>query len=137
MSQKETDLGRLIAVYGIAPIYVQRAVFIAVLSFLFFLAMIFAFYILQSALYFLLSTAFLIVYLLTMFSFLMQRKKSFELFENGFKFRRDSVLWGEIDAVSTTGEISLSSGKTISIPQTISDFDGLILRIEAGTRSRK
>ena len=52
-----------------APAQLQRAVFIAVLSFLFFLAMMFAYYIRQSALYFLLATAFLIVYLITMVSF--------------------------------------------------------------------
>src|SRR5437773_12397915 len=44
------------------PAQVQRAVFIAVLSFLFFLAMMIVFYIRQSMLYFLLATAFLIVY---------------------------------------------------------------------------
>lgn len=46
----------------------------AVLSFMFFVAMMFAFYIRQSALYFLLATAFLIVYLLTMISFVRLRR---------------------------------------------------------------
>ncbi len=56
------------------PAQLQRAVFIAVLSFLFFLAMMFAYYIRQSALYFLLATAFLIIYLITMVSFVRLRK---------------------------------------------------------------
>lgn len=58
---------------------IQRAVFIAVLSFLFFLAMMFAFYIRQSALYFLLATAFLIIYIITMISFVRLRRKSGQL----------------------------------------------------------
>jgi hypothetical protein len=54
---------------------VQRAAFVAVLSFLFFLGMMFAFYIRQSMVYFLLATAFLIIYLVTMVSFVRLRKK--------------------------------------------------------------
>ena len=56
------------------PAQVQRAVFIAVLSFMFFLAMMFAFYIRQSVSYFLLATAFLIVYIVTMISFVRLRR---------------------------------------------------------------
>lgn len=52
----------------------QRGVFVAVLSFLFFLAMMIAFYIRQSMLFFLLATAFLIVYLVTMISLFRLRK---------------------------------------------------------------
>ena len=59
-----------------APAQMQRAVFIAVLSFLFFLTMMFAYYIRQSPLYFLLATAFLIIYLITMVSFVRLRRKA-------------------------------------------------------------
>jgi len=58
------------------PAQLQRAVFIAVLSFLFFLTMMFAYYIRQSGLYFLLATAFLIIYLVTMVSFVRLRRKA-------------------------------------------------------------
>jgi hypothetical protein len=54
--------------------HVQRAVFIAGLSFLFFLAMMIAFYVRGSMLYFLLATAFLIVYIFTMISFVRLRR---------------------------------------------------------------
>ncbi|MEO6654613.1 MAG: hypothetical protein ABIO36_00875 [Pyrinomonadaceae bacterium] len=57
------------------PAQLQRAVFIAVLSFLFFLAMMLVFYIRQSPFYFLLATAFLIIYLITMISFVRLRQK--------------------------------------------------------------
>ncbi len=52
----------------------QRAVFIAVLSFLFFMAMMLAFYLRQSLLYFLLATVFLIVYVITMVSIVRLKK---------------------------------------------------------------
>ena len=59
-----------------SSVQVQRAAFVAVLSFLFFLAMMFAYYIRESALYFLLATAFLIIYFVTMISFVRLRKKT-------------------------------------------------------------
>ena len=61
---------------AISATQLQKAVFIAVLSFLFFLAMMFAYYIRQSPLYFLLATAFLIIYLITMISFVRLRRKA-------------------------------------------------------------
>ena len=54
---------------AVSPAQVQRSAFIAALSFLFFLGMMFAFYLRQNILYFLLATAFLIVYVITMISF--------------------------------------------------------------------
>lgn len=62
----------------ISPAQLQRAAFVAVLSFLFFLAMMFAYYIRQSALYFLLATAFLVVYIVTMISFVRLRRSGKE-----------------------------------------------------------
>lgn len=130
MAVKDEDLGRLITVYGIAPAYVQRAAFLAVLSFLFFLAMMFAFYAIQSFLYFLLSTAFLIVYLITMISFIWQRRRSVEVFEHGLKFRKTNLLWNEILSVADNGEIARANGKNLIIPATITNFDNLIRLIK-------
>lgn len=59
----------------LSPAHAQRVAFIAVLSFLFFLAMMFAYYIRGSLLYFLLATAFLLVYIFTMISFVRLRKR--------------------------------------------------------------
>ena len=56
------------------PIALQRAIFVGVLSFMFFLAMMVAYYVRESLLYFLLATAFLIVHILTMISFLRMRR---------------------------------------------------------------
>lgn len=126
MEGKRDTLGRLVAVYAIAPAFVQRAAFTAVLSFMFFLAMMFAFYILQSALYFLLSTAFLVIYLLTMFSFVMQRKKHFQVYENGFTYRKQDVLWPEIEKVDLEGTITLKTSKQMIVPKTLHEFDRLM-----------
>lgn len=86
------SLGRLTAVHGLAAAQLQRAVFIAVLSFIFFLAMLLVFYARQNILYFLLSTAFLIVYLLTMFSWVMQRRHVVQVYENGIAYKKQSAL---------------------------------------------
>ena len=129
MANRENDLGRLTAVHVIAPVYVQRAVFMAVLSFMFFLAMMFAFYVRQHILYFFLSSAFLIVYLITMFSWVTQRKRNVEVYENGFKYRKNIVLWSEITEVTGKGEIRMENGKTISIPGTLNDSQNLISEI--------
>jgi hypothetical protein len=53
----------------------QRAIFLAVLSFLFFVATMLLYYIRQSMLYFLLATAFLIIYVLTMVSLFKMRRR--------------------------------------------------------------
>src|ERR1051326_4189159 len=81
MADSNKDLGKLIGAHGISPIFIQRAVAISVISFLFFLGMMFGFYIRQNIGYFLLATAFLIVYLITMFSWVMQRKTELRIFE--------------------------------------------------------
>ena len=130
MANKETELGRLTAVHVIAPAYVQRAVFMAVLSFMFFLAMMFAFYVRQSLIFFLLSTAFLIVYLITMFAWVMQRKANVEVYENGIKYRKNIVLWNEITDVSEKGEVTFRFGKTTTVPGTINNAEKLIAEIK-------
>ncbi|MFT3742840.1 MAG: hypothetical protein QM785_00970 [Pyrinomonadaceae bacterium] len=130
MSQREIELGRLTATHVIAPAYVQRAVFTAVLSFMFFLAMIFAVYIRPHILYFFLATAFLIVYLITMFSFVMQRKANVEIYENGFKYRKNVVLWNEITEVSDKGMVWFGKNKTLTIPSTLNDAASVITEIK-------
>ena len=111
MPQTEKDLGRQIAVHGIGPAYQQRAIVIALLSFLFFLAMMFAFYLRQSMLYFLLASGFLIVYLVTMFSWLMIRRNAVRIHENGLEFKRKRVMWTEMESLerSPDGGLKLNS----------------------------
>jgi hypothetical protein len=130
MSPSNAELGRLISVHPIAPIYVQRAVFIALLSFLFFAAMMIAFYLRQSLGYFLLATGFLFVYLVTMFSWFTMRKKVVQVFENGFEYRNLRYLWSEVSGISENLplKINLTSGKSIELPSTIAEPDILARR---------
>jgi len=98
----EQNLGKLVTVYGIAPAYLQRAVIIAVLSFMFFLTTLAMFSLWRNFLYFFLSTAFLIVYLATMFGWLMMRKNILKIYENGLTYRKFSARWNELEALETS-----------------------------------
>ncbi|HEY2866120.1 MAG TPA: hypothetical protein VGJ02_03445 [Pyrinomonadaceae bacterium] len=135
MPTEQNELGRLVAVYGAAPRDLQRAAIIAVLSFLFFLAMMFAFYIRQSLLYFLLATAFLVVYLVTMFSLFSMKRAAVRMFESGIEYRKYSLSWDEISKVFTDDGIRLETkyGTTISLPSSLADHDALVRQIEFQT----
>lgn len=133
MAETPENLGQLVAVHAIAPAYLQRAVFVVVLSFLFFLAMMFAYYIRQSTVYFLLASGFLVIYLITMFSFVMQRRSHVEVFENGFKYKKNRVLWSDVIEVVDVGEAVLKTGKRVMLPKTLSDLEGLLRHIRAKT----
>jgi len=128
--ETEKDLGRLISIHGIAPAYLQRAVFIVVLSFMFFLGMMFAFYIRQSVGYFLLASAFLVLYLITMFSWMMQRRTVVKVHEHGFRYKDRTVLWDQIETIED-GAIRLSEAKPVTIPNTIHESEKLVALIRS------
>lgn len=106
----ERELGKLESVRGISPAYLQRAAFVAVLSFLFFLAMMLAFSLRRNAGYFLLATAFLFVQLLTLFGWLTQRRVKFKIYEQGFVYKNQTCRWDEIESMDVRME-SLLVGK--------------------------
>lgn len=137
----ELQLGKLQSVYGIAPAFLQRAVIVSVLSFIFFLAMLLAFYIRQNILYFLLSTAFLLVYLFTMFGWLLLRKNIVKIYENGLTYKKISLDWDEIESVAKAErrgcEISKKNGEKISISETIQGLEQIVHRIEREIAIRK
>lgn len=142
------DLGRLETVYGIAPAFMQRAAFVAVLSFIFFIAMTVAFYIRQNIGYFLLATAFLLVQLLTLFGWLRQRHAEFKIYENGFSYKKQSCRWDELEsmAVKTESrlgggekvncEIRKTSGEKIVLNEAIHGVDKIMERISAEIEKR-
>src|SRR4051812_37140569 len=111
MTEKAEKLGKIISVHGIAPAYLQRTVIIAVLSFLFFLVTLVMFSMWKNFLYFFLSTAFLIVYLLTMFGWFFLRKNLLKIYEHGFTYRKFTVRWDEIEAVETSSKNGSTSGE--------------------------
>jgi hypothetical protein len=120
------SFGKLIAVHTIDAAHVQRAAFIAVLSFIFFAGMMFLFYIRESLLYFLLASAFLIVYLVTMLSWLIQRKNVVQVFEGGFAYRSQQAAWDEIAEVRDDGSVVLKAGKQIVISPAIDRLPALL-----------
>lgn len=123
------ELGRVITVHRIAPAYLQRAVFIVVLAFIFFLIMMFAFYIRQSAGYFLLASAFLILYLLTLFSWIIQRKNVVRIHENGIFYKTRTANWDEIES-ATDGTVQVRNEKPIMISKAIEQRDEVIRVIQ-------
>ena len=135
MPDSTKDLGKLVRSHGISPVFIQRAIVISVISFLFFLAMMLGFYLRQNIGYFLLATAFLLVYLITMFSWMMQRKTELRIFENGLSFKKKSIRWNEIKQVRDDGVIDTNDGIKMTIPGSIRDFDAVINTIRAKTGS--
>ena len=99
MPEPEKQLGKLVAANVLAPEHVQRAVFIAVLSFVFFLAMMVMFYVRENLLYFLLASAFLVVYVITLLSWIVQRRSVVKVHERGIAFKKSSATWDEISSV--------------------------------------
>ena len=134
-SGPDHDLGTLVAVYPIAPAYMQRALFITVLSFVFFLGNMLVFYINQSVSSFLLASAFLAVYLVTLFSWVMQRRSHVEVFENGFRYKKRTAVWNEVEGIDG-GTINISGGKPVVLPKTLHDRETLLtfIRQKAGGR---
>lgn len=129
MAENNKHLGKLRAVYPIAPAHLQKAFFIIVLSFLFFLAMMFTYYMRQNIIYFGLASAFLLVYLLTLFSWVLQRKSLLQLFDAGFLYKNKQAVWDEVAEVHDDGSIILVDGRRIVISQVIRDRDKALMII--------
>ncbi|MEP6904153.1 MAG: hypothetical protein ABJA66_20715 [Actinomycetota bacterium] len=134
---REINLGKLESIHVIAPAFLQRAVIVAALSLIFFLATLAAFSIWQSLLYFFLSTGFLIVYLLTMFGWLMMRKNILKIYENGMTYRKFTAHWNEIKLVEPKKkgdklncEIQTVKGDKIILTESIYEVEKAIKLIE-------
>lgn len=138
MTKEPENLGKLISLYAIAPGFLQRVVIIAVLSFLFFLLTMVMFSMWKLFLYFFLSTAFLIVYLLTMFSWLMMRKNILRIYENGMTYRKFTARWNEIEAIEKNQkgaklnfEIRKKKGERITLTESIFQVEQAVALIES------
>lgn len=138
----ELQLGKLESTYAVAPAYVQRAVVVAVASFVCFLAMMAGFYLRQNIGYFLLSTAFLIVYILTMFGLLMLKRNVVKVYENGISYRKFTARWEEITAANvltdahrkSQAEIIKNDGEKIMLSDAIEGFAEIVKKIDNGKR---
>ena len=131
VAEIKKNLGKLIAVHGLSPAHIQRAVFITVLSFVFFLGTMAAYYVRQEMLYFLLSSAFLVVYIITLFSWIAQRKTVLEIFEKGVAYRKFSAKWDEIGDIRPDGTIVLKDDKQIAVSSAIHELDRAISFIKS------
>lgn len=136
MTNQTAKLGKLESVHSIAPVYLQRALVVIVLSFIFFLAMLIAFSLRQQVGYFLLATAFLIVKLFTLFSFMSQRKKVMRLYENGLVLGKQICFYNEIKEISlkqagkNKGEIIKTDGEKIVLPEAIHNIHAVMEKID-------
>ena len=131
MSDENKDLGKLKGVFPISPALAERAVFVAVLSFMFFMSMMFAFYLLQNIIYFILSSAFLILYLVMMFAWLMQKRSAVELYEKGIVVKKRRLRWTEIVSIDERGEMTLTTNDKLLISTSLYERDLLINHIKA------
>ena len=127
MLETTKSLGALQRVYGTSPIVLQRAAIIAVVSFVFFLAMLAAFSIRRNIGYFLLATAFLLVQLLTLFGWITQRKNELKLYENGLAYRKNICFWNEIESINLKMESRLLSGEKINFEILKSNGEKIVL----------
>jgi hypothetical protein len=136
-SVDRSSLGKLIAVHAVSPVHQQRAAVVAGMSFLFFLAMMFLVYVRGHFGYFLLSTAFLVVFVFTMIGWWMQRRNVVEVFDRGLTFKQFIAMWTQITAVERDRDGTLRLRKeakeTTTIPKTINALDDLEVYIRSRT----
>ena len=99
-SEQPQNLGRLVSSHSTSPAYLQRAAIVAVVSFIFFLAMLAAFYVRQQFGYFVLSSGFLVVYVFTLIGWVMQKRNIVSVHEGGLKYRKFRTEWSEVQSVA-------------------------------------
>jgi hypothetical protein len=105
---------------------VQRAAIVAVLAFIFFLAMLAAFSYRQNIGYFVLASAFLVVEIFTLMGLFTQRRNVLQIFEKGLCYKNQCRGWSEIGSL-TPGKaglkLVLKDGTEITLPNTLQEFD--------------
>lgn len=134
MPDHPRSLGKLISVHGTSPAFLQRAAIVAILSFVFFLLMLLTFYLRQQIGYFILSSAFLVVYLFTMIGWWMQKRNVVNLHENGISHRKFTMTWDEIESFSRTDQgVKLTSkkGSETVLPNSIVNVEQIVLFISS------
>lgn len=133
------SLGKLVAIHGVSPAYIQRAAVVAGLSFAFFVAMMAAFYVRAQFGYFLLATAFLVVLIFTLIGWLMQRRNVVEIYDRGLRFRGRDIAFELIAGVVGTSDgglrITTSDDRSaVEIPRSVRQLPAIGSYIEERTR---
>jgi len=135
LDNHEKDLGKLVSTHTTSPIFLQRAAIVAVVSFLFFLAMLVAFYVRQHIGYFFLSTAFLVVYVFTLIGWVMQKRNAVSIYEKGIRYKKFRAAWDEIAAVKADqAGLELSKGRRekVHISPSMLGFESIVLAVKQG-----
>lgn len=131
MSNK--DFGKLVSTHSPSPAFLQRAAIVAVISFIFFLAMLVVFYIREHIGYFILSTAFLVVYVFTLIGWVIQRRSTVSVFENGIKYRNFRATWTEIESVKADRsglDIKKNYNEKTTIPSSLQGFASIVRTVQ-------
>jgi hypothetical protein len=131
-SESSRNLGKLVSLHAVAPIHVQRAAIVAVLSFIFFLAMLVMLSYRQHFGYFLLASAFMAVEIFTLLGLFSQRRNVLKIFEKGFSYKKKAAFWEEIEKIDKNKgyEIVRTDGEKIMLPTTIYEIDAAVDYIE-------
>jgi len=120
------NLGKIISIHGVQPALVQRAAIVAVLAFVFFLAMLVTFSYRQSLGYFVLASAFLVVEIFTLMGLFAQRRNVLQIFEKGLCYKKQCRGWSEIRAITPEKagiKITCTDDTEILIPNTLQHID--------------
>lgn len=137
VSKAPANLGKLIAAHPTAAAYIQRAAIVAILSFVFFLAMLVAFAARQHFMYLILAAAFFVVNIFTLIGFLMQRRNVVRVYESGLSCGKARIEWGSVSSfrILDSGELEIdtTNGEKLSIPKSIDRIDSLAMTIEQNT----
>ncbi len=136
------SLGKLERTHSVAPAYIQRAVVVCVAAFICFLVMMGGFYIRQNIGYFLLSTAFLIVYVLTMFSLVMLKRSVVNVYENGISYKKFRANWHEIASARMAkdakgknfAEIIKKDDEKIVLSDSIENIEKIVEKIKENSK---
>jgi len=125
LRKKEKQRGSLERTFEINPLYLARVIFVAALSFLFFLGTLLGFYLRAQIGYFILSSAFLMVYLLTMVGWFVLKRQKLGIYEKGISYRRTRLLWEEVSAVEQINGKSFfirgSDGSRLEVSDAVAD----------------
>lgn len=141
----EQNLGKLHGVYGIAPLFLQRAAVVAFLAFVFFFLMLIAFSMWKSIGYFLLAMAFLVIQIFTLTGWIMQKRAEVRLYENGFTYKKYVCRWDEIGSVRVNKrkdstvkdcEIEKKTGEKIVLTEAIQHLENIVKKIESEFNKR-
>lgn len=123
----------MVSIHGVQPALVQRAAIVAVLAFVFFLAMLVAFSYRQNLGYFVLASAFLVVEIFTLMGLFAQRRNVLQIFEKGLCYKKQCRGWGEIDSLMPDKpglKLMLKEGGEIMVPNTLHEFNRAAQLIE-------